>query len=297
MIRSLVAFRHSPRFARVTTVGVSLVALLLGAAASSCSSNDTSGAGGGGTTGATSATKGATNGATSTVVTGSGASVTSTGTGAGFECVGAPLPTTAPAMVLLGGTTTTAGLSGQMPLATVSIELFEGTSTTPAKTATSDAQGLYSVMVATSGAPVDGYVHGTKATYIDSYLYPPAPIAADVSNAKLLLITAGTFNLLQTFASVTQTAGNGFMGIVVNDCNGMPVTGATVSTVPAGTVRYNSGGIPSNTSMVTDTDGVAYVFNVPAGDVTVQASAGGNTLRAHVVNARADVLTTTVVQP
>ncbi len=278
------------------TVGVSGVALLLGAS-SGCSSNDTSGAGGGGTSGATTTAKGATNGATSTVVSGSVASVTSTGTGAGFECVGATLPTTAPPTLVLGGATTTVGLSGQMPLATVSIELFEGMSTTPAKTTTSDAQGLYSVMVATSGVPVDGYVHGTKATYIDSYLYPPAPLAADVGNAKLLLITSGTFNLLQTFASVTQAAGNGFMGIVVNDCNGMPVAGATVSTLPAGSVRYNAGGIPSNTSMVTDTDGVAYVFNLPAGDVTVQASAGGNTLREHVVNARADVLTTTVVQP
>jgi hypothetical protein len=96
---------------------------------------------------------------------------------------------------------------------------------------------------------------------------------------------------------VTQAAGNGFMGVVVSDCSGMPVAGATVTTTPSGTVRYNQAGIPSNTAMVTDADGVAYVFNVPAGTVTVGASAQGTTFRAHDVLVRADVLTTTVVAP
>jgi hypothetical protein len=42
---------------------------------------------------------------------------------------------------------------------------------------------------------------------------------------------------------------------------------------------------------------VAYVFNVTAGDVVVNADSGSKTLRAHTVNARADVVTLTAVRP
>lgn len=284
----------------VRLVSCSLV-LSVSLVAFGCGSSDT-GAGGSGTgtttaTGATGAT--GQTGATGATGTGTGnTSSTSTGgTGGAFGCSGQPLPTTAPAMVKLAGVTQTAGLMGTKPVASALVEVFQGTNTTPVTSTMSDAQGNYSVMVSTGGVPVDGYARGTAPTYMTTYLYPAGPIAADITNGTVLLVTPGTFNLLETFASATQMQGNGWIGVVVSDCDGNPLAGATVTTNPAGTVRYNGGGIPSNTAMMTDADGVAYVFNVPAGDVTVQGTVQGHTLREHGVLARADVLTTTVLQP
>ncbi len=264
------------------------------------------GSGGSGGSGGTGATNGSTSangvtngsgtGATSTGQTSSGNS-SSTGMTGAFACEGMPLPTTAPAMVKLAGVTQTEGLGGPQIVANATVAVFQGASVTPVATTTSDAQGKYSVTLSTGGTPLDGYAHVTAPSYLDTYLYPPKPIAADITNATGLLLNTNTFMLVQSFESVTETPGDGFIGIVVSDCDGNPVAGATVTTMPAGTVRYNQGGFPNNQATSTDADGVAYVFNVPAGDVTVQATAGSHTLREHVVNARADVITTTVLQP
>jgi uncharacterized protein YegP (UPF0339 family) len=62
-------------------------------------------------------------------------------------------------------------------------------------------------------------------------------------------------------------------------------------------VKYNAAGAPSAAATSTAADGVAYVFNVAAGNVTVMATANGHTLRQHVVNARANVITLTEIQP
>ena len=298
MIRSVLELRCSNRLTRVPATLLVFGGLSLGALSAGCAGAEATGSGGSGSTGSSTTAKGTTAAATTAAAATAASGSTSTGSGSGFACLGAPLPTTAPATITITGNSTTAGLSGQMLLPTVTIDLFEGTATVPTKSTTSDLNGAYSVLISTSGVPVDGYIHGTKATYKDSYLYPPRPLATDTGNATLLLVTPGTFGLLESLGGVTQNAGDGWIGVVVSDCNDMPVAGATVTTAPAGTVRYNAaGGVPSNTATATDADGVAYVFNVAAGDVTVQAQAGGNTLREHVINARADVVTTTVIQP
>ncbi len=83
----------------------------------------------------------------------------------------------------------------------------------------------------------------------------------------------------------------------MTNCAGTPIAGATVTSSPAGQVRYNAGGAPSSTANATADDGVAYIANVAAGNVTIQASAGGHTLRSHIVNARANAITLTQIQP
>jgi hypothetical protein len=283
--------RLSASFAGLCAVALSAVSVI------GCAGGDT-GAGGsaatGGTNGATATNAAVTAASGTTQAATSGAT---TGTGMGFPCSGQPLPTTAPATINVGGNTVTVGLGGQQALPDVAVEVFVGASATPVATTTSNAQAAYTFPLNTGGTPLDGYIHGTKATYMDTYLYPPSPLAADQMNASVLVISSNIFSLLQNFASVTQTAGNGFIGIVVSDCSQMPVGGATVTTVPAGTVRYNVSNVPSNTAMTTDIDGVAYVFNLPPGTVTVQATANGTPLRQHDIMVRADVVTTTAILP
>lgn len=213
-----------------------------------------------------------------------------------FACAGAALPTTAPASLLIMGDTETISLSGTDPVTGASVASYGKAGGASLASATSNNVGGFQLTVDTGGAPLDGYILATKATYLDTYLYPPSPLAADTDKAKMLMITPGTFTTLQSIATVTQTAGKGFVGVIVSDCDYKPVAGATI-TISSGDVRYTTSGLPSKDALVTDTDGVALIFNVNPGAVTVTATAGGVTYRAHTFDVRADVVTTTAVQP
>jgi hypothetical protein len=150
--------------------------------------------------------------------------------------------------------------------------------------------------ITTGGTPVDGYVRATDSAHITTYAYPAVPIAANATE-NVLMITTGEFSLLATAANISPVVGDGFIGLVVKNCTGNPIKGAVVTSSPGGQVRYNTAGFPSSTATSTDSTGVAYIANVAAGDVTVRATASGHTLRQHIVNARANVITLTEIQP
>lgn len=219
----------------------------------------------------------------------------SSGPAPGFECLGAPIPTTAPATVVVAGQIRANALS-PTALSGAIITAFRTGNATPLDADTSDTPGFYSLSIATGGTPVDGYLQVTHSGQLDTYAYPSRPLFADLTS-NVLMPTSNELAFLGTAVGVTQAAGNGFIGVIVKDCNGTTVAGATVTTNPPGTVRYNSGSTPSGSATTTSSDGVAYVFNVPAGNAIVQANAAGNVLRQHTVNARADVVTLTEIQP
>ncbi len=214
-----------------------------------------------------------------------------------FACLGAALPTTAPATITVSGQTKANALAPTALPGAVVLASRTGSDTLAADT--SDTPGFYTLSIATGGTPVDGFISVTKSGYLPTYAYPSRPLAANLANNNVLAINSMEFGFLGTAVGESHTAGNGFIGVVVKDCNGTPLAGATVQTSPAGAdpVHYNFGGAPSSTATTTSADGVAYVFNVTAGNVTVMATAGGHTLRQHVVNARANVITLTEIQP
>ena len=219
----------------------------------------------------------------------------SSGPGAGFECLGAALPTTAPASITIGGQILGNALA---PTALPGAEVLGlRTDIDTLDRDTSSTPGFYSLTFATGGTPVNGFLRVTKSGNLPTYAYPARPIAAN-DTINVLAITSLEFGILGTAVGESQQTGNGFLGVVVRDCNGTTLANATVQTSPAGgAVKYNLGGAPSSTATATSADGVAYVFNVPAGNVTVMATANGHTLRQHVVNARANVITLTEIQP
>jgi hypothetical protein len=220
----------------------------------------------------------------------------SSGPAAGFECLGAPIPTTAPATVTVSGRVEQNALSPTALGGAVVIAFRVGATDTLAID-TSFTSGSYSLSVSTGGTPVNGYLRATESGHVDTYAYPSRPLFADLAT-DILMPTTNELAFLGTVVGVTQAAGNGFIGMIVKDCNGTTLAGATVTTSPAGSaVRYNSGSSPSSTATSTSSDGVAYVFNLPAGNVTVMANVSGHTLRQHIVNARADVVTLTEIQP
>jgi hypothetical protein len=219
----------------------------------------------------------------------------SSGPDVGFQCLGQALPTTAPPLISVSGQVRANALNPN-PLAGAAVFAFRTGDTTTLAADTSNTPGFYSLSITTGGTPVDGYLRLTHSGQITTYAYPSRPLAADLVT-NVLMITSSEFDFLAQLVSVTPTAGNGFIGVIVKNCDGAPIAGATVTTNPAGTVRYNAGSTPSPSATSTSGDGVAYVFNVAAGNVTVQANGGGHTLRQHVVNARADVVTLTEIQP
>jgi len=99
-------------------------------------------------------------------------------------------------------------------------------------------------------------------------------------------------------ANVTLSPTNGLVVLTVVDCTGKVVSGATVSSSPAaGTTRYNSGGAPNQSATATDVDGLAYLLNVPAGNVAVQGMSSAHMLRSHSLDARAGAITQTILAP
>ena len=219
----------------------------------------------------------------------------SSGPTAGFECLGQALPTTAPPLVNVTGQVKKSPLA-QTPLAGAYVFAFRTGDTTTLAADTTNTPGFYSLSITSGGTPVNGYVRVTDSAHITTYAYPAVPLAGDAPE-NVLMITSQEFSFLAAAAGVTPAAGNGFIGMIVKNCAGTPIAGATVTSSPAGTVRYNAGGAPSSTATSTASDGVAYIANVTAGNVTVQATASGHTLRQHIVNARADVITLTEIQP
>jgi len=219
----------------------------------------------------------------------------SSGPAEGFGCVNDTLPTTAQALVTVNGAIRANFLSPG-PVSNAIVTAFRVGAPDTIAIDTSNTPGDYLLSITTGGTPVNGYLRVTHSGQLDTYAYPSRPLAASLTT-NVLMPTQSELDFLGVAVGVTQSASNGVIAVVVKDCFGATVAGATVSTNPAGTVRYNSGTAPSATAMSTSSDGVAYVFNVPAGDVTVRANGGGETLRQHVVTARAGTVTLTEIQP
>src|SRR5437773_10488709 len=213
----------------------------------------------------------------------------SNGLAPGFECLGQALPTIAPPLVNVSGMVT-ANVLSPAPVPHAFVYAFRTGDTTHLAGDTTDTPGQYSVGIATGGTTVNGYLAiSDSGHHIDTYAYPAVPLAANVTD-NVLMVSSSEFSFLAASAGINPVAGDGFIGVVVKNCAGTPIAGATVTSSPAGTVRYNAVGFPSPSATSTSADGVAYIANVVAGNVTVMATASGNTLRQHVVNARADAI-------
>lgn len=203
-------------------------------------------------------------------------------------------PPSVPAMIKLSGVAEEQAQSGSTPLAGVAISVLKRGSDTPLATATSDAQGKYSVMVATGSLPVDAYIKATKQGFVDTYAYPGAAWIADATNADANMINTTTFNLLVGFGGGSST--KGVIALGVFDAAMKEVEGATVASTPAsGVYKYSdASGLPTSTT-ATAADGHAFMFDVPDGEVTVKANKAGATFKPHALSAKAGAFTTTVI--
>lgn len=218
-----------------------------------------------------------------------------------YGCIGHAYPTTAPASIVVGGHANEISTNGQTPLGAVALTVSD-TADAQLGSTTSDAAtdvGAYEFTLDTGGAPIDGYLKGTHNGYKDTYVYPPSPLANDQGAVPVLMVSTTVYPFLPVLAGATQDASHGFVGVIVVDCLGQPVAGASVTSPDAGAVRYVVGtGVGDDTVTVTDESGIALLFNVTAGAaITVDASTPDHDFDEHAIKVRADVVTTTVVAP
>jgi hypothetical protein len=209
-------------------------------------------------------------------------------------------PPNVPPMITISGKTTERGLSGTTNVAGVTIAVYNvANESTPLTMTTTNAQGDFTLMITTNSMPVDGYLLATKGGYVDLYMYGTGPFIENFTDANLNMITPGHKDFLSSLAGGNQMAGKGLIGLQVRDASGNPVAGATVSSSPAsGAYKYNgANGLPDSAATMTSSDGVAFMFNVPSGPITVTAAKSGLTFHPHVVKAPADKMTTTSVTP
>ena len=223
---------------------------------------------------------------------------------ADLACINGPLPDAPPAVpnpLVVSGSVSEL-LGGDVVGATVSAHAKANNQ--QVATATSDANAAYSLSINTNNVPFDGYLKATFTGLLDSYTYPPAPLAADLTGADIAMISADNLGRLALFAQATVTPGTAVVGVSVVDCAGLPVIGATVSfdTADGNTeVVYGNEatGIPDPRLTATDGSGLAIGFSVPGqntGTTTVTVDYQG-TLFSNTFTAWPDSLIIILVAP
>lgn len=232
---------------------------------------------------------------------------------ANLDCLGAALPDTAPDPLTITGTVYNPGIPGitnDTLIVGADVESFlRGTETSPIATTTSTTGGAF-VLSASNGSmtPVNAYVRATSSGYWSTYLYPPTPVFENQTGVQVVMTTNTQAGLLENLTGVTIDPAKGWVSVLVLDCNGDPIEGATVTSSPAaGDIAYqDASGVPSTSATATSSSGVALLFNVPVGDVELDASVGGMTLRANTVQVHATnagmsgqphAITTTAIVP
>jgi len=182
-------------------------------------------------------------------------------------------------------------------LAGVAIGAYQNSNeNTAVATATTDQAGNYTLDITTNGVALDGYIKATLATYLDTYLYAPAPLVADYAGASMNLVTESTVQTLSNLCGSPITEANGAVGMEAVDSTGAVVAGVAFSSTPAPTKYcYNAAnGFPGSSLTATGADGLGYLVDV-SGSVSVTATKSGLTFGTHTIKVRVGTLTTTLV--
>ncbi len=205
----------------------------------------------------------------------------------------------APAMITLSGTATSRTTGGAQPVAGAVIAAYRNTDeATPLAMTTTGTNGTFTLSVPTGGVALDGFLKATKAGFVVTYLYAPKPITADMAMLPMNMLTTANYGNLYALTATGQQASKGTVALVVTDAVTMPVAGATISSTPAATYKYNgSNGLPSSSATATAADGIGYMLNAAPGAIAISATKTGSTFASHTVKVFDGALTTTLIVP
>jgi hypothetical protein len=239
-----------------------------------------------------------------------------------FTCMGNAAPTTATANVTLGGIVGEIVLNGTQPQFQAShgakVDVCKASSTTctgadQLDTITTPASGCPSMgcpfttdPLATMSMPLDLYVKATKTGNRSTYVFPHAPVTADVPTVPAVMFSSGLIQLLG-LAGITQEAGKANLLLAVTDCATMPITdtGNVQITVKQDGVAVQGTQVVDASMFAPQFAGTFAVFNVPVSSdnqvnsklTEVGGSWKGKALRAHNVTVFRDSTTATQLRP
>lgn len=216
-----------------------------------------------------------------------------------LTCLGAELPTSAPNNVSIDGTVFLLDELEEVPDNSVLVAARRADNDVELDSDTSAGGGAFALTAMTGMVPIEVYFHASGGGNLTSRLYPAVPVAGDMAATRVVVWDTQARDDVTLAAGVTQSGTAGLLVVGLVDCAGAPIADATVSLAPAGgdLVYAGNDGLPDPGRTATGLQGLAYVFNVPPGDVTVDADVGGQSLREHTVEAVADEITATTVQP
>jgi hypothetical protein len=217
-------------------------------------------------------------------------------------------PTTATAMVTLGGTVQGLTVSGLNPsIGPVDAAALKACDATAANctgqnsdgNGASDAQGNWSIANITTGStPLNDYVEMTKTGWRTTYTYPASPFVADQTNIPVL-----------TFDSLAESALSGFfscdtsqalIGLALVDCMDNPVTDTANVTI---TVKQNGTTVTGLAVkdlglLQPEAAGTFLVCGVPANAATeISAVYKTTNFLAHSVKTVTGTTTATILRP
>jgi hypothetical protein len=217
---------------------------------------------------------------------------------ADLSCIDGEIPAEAPNTITVSGQVVAIDIGGQEPIEGAIVQLRRASNdrilddNAPGGT---PADGSYSLTGRTRGVPLEGYLHATADGSVTTRLYPPLPIYFDLPMVPVPMFSP----LIVSLISPDQEPENGIIVLLVLDCVGQPIQGATVTSTPeAGDIIYgDQNGLPDEAATSTGAQGNAFLVNVPAGAVAVNAMSGEQALYEHTVVSVPDEVVTTVVLP
>jgi hypothetical protein len=157
---------------------------------------------------------------------------------------------------------------------------------------TTDANGQFDLDVATSGAPVVGYVHAMgKVINAEDAYYFVRPLTRDTLLTNFVLFTQQGIGLLaQFYGAPAPNPQNALVFTFVTGADGAGKAGVAIQAGPnAGAVRYfdAQGNIPDPALTMTSASGIAVVFDVPPGSERFSANQNGQQLATYDLAAQA----------
>jgi hypothetical protein len=148
------------------------------------------------------------------------------------------------------------------------VELYELPGEARVATATSLADGTYTLDAPFSGTPINGFLavtDGGQFNFNPTFHYLPRPLSA-AAQLDLMMFDGSYLKGLATNYGVSHDPGRPALFVQVTDAAGMPVPGVQVLTQigPLFPFRYNGFfGIPDPGANATWDDGRAFLFDVP----------------------------------
>ena len=186
-----------------------------------------------------------------------------------LTCIGDAPPTKAKAVVVFNGTALNP--ADRMPLPGASISLQASNMTPIAGPITSDATtGAFQFSLTSNGTPVDNVqFYATGTDRYPTYYVPRPRLTEDHTFDLNILPTLQANNFSLGAFGMPLAANTAMILMEIFDCNNVHLANATVTSIPAGTVRYLMANMPSMTATQTDAGGVAMIGSLPPGPVTV----------------------------